>query len=207
VRTRTPLIMSAFIIAGMALVSALAWSKIPAGTPIAVHFDALGHPNAFAGKTVALVSLPLAGCGLTLLFVLLPILRPGAGNVRTADSSAYRVGWIGARGTSVDIPGDMTFFIALLIVAVGNFFGKTEPNGFVGIRTPWALSSDYAWEKSNRAAGRMLVAAGLVELGAIAVTDKVAASRILIGAILLAGLIGVLLSYYYWRTDPGRGNS
>lgn len=53
----------------------------------------------------------------------------------------------------------------------------------------------------------MLVAAGLLGLGAIAVTDKVTARRTLIGAILLAGLIAVLLSYYYWRTDPDRGKS
>ncbi|MGH9522393.1 MAG: SdpI family protein [Terriglobales bacterium] len=163
--------------------------------------------------------LPLTGCGLTLLFTVLPILRPSAANERTAGSMAYQVGWIGAllllavchvlivmqaRHTLVEIPGDMTFFVAILIVAVGNFLGKTEPNSLVGIRTWWALSSDYAWEKTNRAAGRMFVAAGLVGLGTVAVTDRATASRILIGAILLTGVAAVFLSYYYWRTDPDR---
>ena len=50
---------------------------------------------------------------------------------------------------------------ALFLIVIGNFLGKSHSNFFVGVRLPWTLSSDLAWEKSNRITGYGFVATGV----------------------------------------------
>src|SRR5207245_6500963 len=45
-------------------------------------------------------------------------------------------------GFSIKIDRLMPLGIGLLFVFLGNFLTRVEPNWFVGIRTPWTLSSD-----------------------------------------------------------------
>ena len=136
-----------------------------------------------------------------------------------ASSGGYLAGWIGAmtvmfvahctvilkaRGWPVDILGTVSIITALLFIAIGNVLGKTRPNAFVGVRTPWTRRSDYSWDKSNRAAGRMMVVSGLATLAVLAVAGPKAANIVLIGGIAVMTVVSVILSYIYWRRDPAR---
>ena len=44
---------------------------------------------------------------------------------------------------------------------LGNYLGKARQNAVFGIRTPWTLSDARVWDKTHRAAGRLMVLAGL----------------------------------------------
>ncbi len=44
--------------------------------------------------------------------------------------------------------------IAVMIFFAGILMEKSKRNYFIGIRTPWTLSSDTVWEKTNRLGGR-----------------------------------------------------
>ena len=215
---RAPLIVSLLLVAGMLAVSAWAWPLIPDSARIAIHWNFDGQPNGFASKETALLLGPVGGGALALLFFLLPFFTKRRANL-AKSAAAYKIGWIGtllalavahimvimhARGILLDIAGNSMFMFALLMTALGNFLGKTHPNPYVGVRTPWTKRSDYSWEKSNRAAGGMFVAVGLLTLGVLAVGDTHAAKYVLLGGILTVALISVTLSYVYWKRDPAR---
>jgi len=48
---------------------------------------------------------------------------------------------------------------SLLFLILGNYLPKTRSNWFFGIRTPWTLSSEEAWIKTHRIAGRLFILA------------------------------------------------
>jgi len=45
---------------------------------------------------------------------------------------------------------------------MGNYFGKLKNNWFMGIRTPWTLSSPEIWDKTHRLGGKLFMLAGLI---------------------------------------------
>ena len=85
-------------------------------------------------------------------------------------------------------------------VVIGNLIPRARPNWFVGIRTPWTLSSDRVWEKTHRIGGYAFVVMGiLVALGGLFGTVLVMPwMGGVIGAIVL-GL--VIYSYVEWRRE------
>jgi uncharacterized membrane protein len=111
---------------------------------------------------------------------------------------------LSAIGQPVDLKVILLPGAAGLFILLGNYLGKTRSNWFAGIRTPWTLSSDYAWEKTHRWAGRLFVLTGVMTLAAWFVADIEIAAWVMIAAIVVASLVSVLLSYFYWRNDPDR---
>jgi len=212
---RAPLVMSLCLIAAMLAVGAWVWPQIPETARLAVHWGADGRPNGYMHREAALAIAPLTAAGFTLAFAL--IARFGR-NI-ASSAAAFVAGWLGtlvmltvahfaiamlARGDAADVPGCTSFIAALFFIVVGNFLGKTRPNSFVGVRTPWSKKSDAAWDKSNRAAGRMTVAVGLASLAALVTDGAGAARHVLLFGILAMAVISTVLSYVYYRRDPER---
>ena len=92
--------------------------------------------------------------------------------------------------------------MGILFIALGNVLPRVEPNWFVGIRTPWTLSSDSVWRKTHRTGGWTfflggcaLLIEGVTPLGnfwpAMAVTTAAAV------------LIPVIQSYVLWKGEHG----
>ena len=81
--------------------------------------------------------------------------------------------------------------------------GKVRPNWFVGIRTPWTLSSTCSWDKTHRLGGRLFLACGIATLvcGLVRPTRGV---FVMLGTILPSTLVLVAYSYLVWRGDPDR---
>lgn len=52
--------------------------------------------------------------------------------------------------------------IGLLFILVGNYLPKLRSNFFVGIRTPWTLSSEEVWNQTHRVGGKIMVGMGFL---------------------------------------------
>ncbi|MGH9260981.1 MAG: SdpI family protein, partial [Acidimicrobiales bacterium] len=103
-------------------------------------------------------------------------------------------------GMAVPIERVVPLAIGVLLVFLGNYLARVEPNWFVGIRTPWTLSSDAVWRQTHRTGGPVFVVAGLV-VAAAALAPRAAAWPIMIAAIAGASLIPVVQSYVLWRKE------
>ncbi len=62
---------------------------------------------------------------------------------------------------SVNVGAIVAGLIGALMVVMGNYFGKIKRNWFIGIRTPWSLSSENVWNKTHRLGGRLFMIWGL----------------------------------------------
>jgi uncharacterized membrane protein len=212
-KTRTALIVSLAIAVLTSAVSIWGWVHIPDSAHIAVHWTASGKVNNWWPKDKVLAFGPIATLGLTALFAIIPAILPLRRNM--LNNPAYTTAWTGtvllfaalhamivARAGGLPLKGGGHG--VLLAAAIGNYLGKARRNWAVGVRTPWSLSSDYAWDKSNRLAGRLLVITGLLTLAAVAFQGTRAGVIVLIAGVLSIAVIATTASYFYWRTDAER---
>ncbi len=90
--------------------------------------------------------------------------------------------------------------IGLLFIVLGNYMGKIKPNWFVGIRTPWTLSSESVWNKTHRLGGWTFVLAGLVLI--ISPLFPTLSTRIIVVvAVVVAALISTIYSYFLYSRE------
>jgi uncharacterized membrane protein len=84
--------------------------------------------------------------------------------------------------------------IGLLFAVIGNQLSKVKRNFFMGIRTPWTLSSEAVWVRTHRVGGRIFMLCGL---GAAAAAFLPAPWNAIVFMVLVIGgaLAMVIASY------------
>lgn len=203
------------VIAGMWVAAALAWGSTP--DRVAVHWNWQGEVDRYGGRVEGLLMLPSMALGIYLLFLVLPRLDPARANYEkfagtysifrllftVSMALIYGVALLSAQGYPVDMALLMPAIVGGLLVVVGNFMGKLRPNWFVGIKTPWTLTSQRSWTKTHRMGGRLLVLAGLM----LILTGVVRTSWAFAGMwVAFMGFMAWVFIYSYleWRKDPDR---
>lgn len=199
--------------------SGWAWGQIAAGAQIPIHWGMDGRPNGWAPKEIGLLAVPLLTAGIGVLLALVPRFEPRRSNL-FRSATAYRAVSIGivvllgalhgvtvlaATGATIEIGRAVVFGTGVLFAVIGNYLPKVRSNFLFGIRTPWTLASDLAWDRTHRLLGRLWVLFGLA-LGALAVLGvggELMAGTMLVG-IALTLVLGVVYSYRVWRADPNR---
>jgi len=204
------------VIAALALiVSVWAYPQLP--PTIATHWNVRGTADGFSGRATAVLIMPLVIIGLTGLFNVLPKLDPRRANYAKFIDTYWLIanavilfilighGMIVATGLGVPVKIDrfMPIGVGLLFIVLGNFLTRVEPNWFIGIRTPWTLSSDTVWRKTHRTGGWLMVVGGFV-LAASVFLPHGAFLPLLIAAILIVAVIPVVQSYVLWKREQGK---
>jgi len=95
--------------------------------------------------------------------------------------------------------GAMSPAIGGLMFFMGILLEKAERNWFIGIRTPWTLSSDRVWKKTHEAGSWLFKVLGLLLFAGLFL------SSIIFWAII-AGAVGISLflfiySYFLWKKE------
>lgn len=215
---RLPMTVSLILLAAMAAMSVWGWAALPETARLATHWSFDGTPDGTMTKPLGLVLLPGIGLAIVLLMLAVPRIEPRRDNL-VASRKAFFVFWIGglgvlalshamivatALGYAVDVPGTLIVVIALMIAAGGNYLGKVRSNFFLGIRTPWTLSSELSWEKSHRLLGRLFVLSALVTLAVRFAIGVGPAYLTFAATVAASALLAIVSSYVYWKRDPAR---
>ena len=207
-------------IGAMFVLAAIVWPFAPDRIP--VHWALSGEPDRYGGKVEGLLLLPLITLGVYFLMRFLPKVDPRYANY-ALFRGAYGVLrlsmvvflalihglillWI--RGVELDVAVVVPVLVGVLLVVVGNLLGKIRPNWFVGVKTPWTLSSKRSWVKTHRMAGWTFVLLGLafVGLGLAGPVGQVPAFAVLVAASVGSVLWLFVYSYLVWRSDPEKTN-
>lgn len=198
-----------------AAVSLWFYPRLPETVP--THWNTHGQPDGYSSRLVAVAIMPIALLGLTGLFQVLPRIDPrGANYAKFLDTYWFLMNGVLAfmlvfhvtllaiaRGWDVNVNRVVLIGGGALFALVGNYLGRVESNWFLGIRTPWTLSSETVWRKTHRTAAWLFVAGGIVAV-AIGVVRPVGHLRFLaITAAIMAG-IPVVQSYVLWRRERAR---
>lgn len=147
---------------------------------MASHWNAAGEVDGYMSKFAALFMMPAMALVLFGLFLIVPKIDPLKNNIakfrRYFDifillfeifllyiyllTIAWSLGW------RFDMTAAMMPALAVLFYYMGIMIEKAERNFFIGIRTPWTLSSDRVWDKTHALGGKLFkVAALLTALG------------------------------------------
>jgi uncharacterized membrane protein len=177
-KVRDPFHVLALAIIALQIVIAIgAFPFLPPIVP--THWNAAGQVNGYASRWVNTILFPAISIGIYLLLRFVSALSPRlSGRSGVAANAQVRATLLVAillfmlvvqlcvtsiaLGIAIDITFVLTLAVALLFIVIGNFLGKTRRNFWMGIRTPWTLSSEVVWERTHRLGGWLLVACGLL---------------------------------------------
>lgn len=184
--------------------------------PMPSHWNAAGEVDGYTAKNWGLFLLPLVMVGMFLLYLAIPRIDPLKANI-TAFVREYNLLMVLLSGFMLYVYAltllwtlgfefNMSVMIlpamGVLFIAIGFLIGKARRNYFVGIRTPWTLSSDSVWVKTHRLGKWTFIAAGLVTLPAALLGED--GFWLFLGATLLAALVPVVYSYLLWRSEQSK---
>jgi uncharacterized membrane protein len=151
------------------------WGQLPERVPI--HFDMHGEANDWGSKGMIFL-MPAINVGIYFLLLFIPQIDPKKMNIEFFKANFYKI------RVAVSLFGfvlslllvhlslmttpdpHMVKFIPIaalaLMTAIGNFMINLKPNWFIGVRTPWTLSSDHVWKQTHLVLGRLWFYGGLI---------------------------------------------
>lgn len=196
-----------------AVVSSIVLLQIPSGLEIPLQWGLDGQPNRFGPAWQALFIPPIVIALVLVIFSSLQWIEPRKVNLNNSLRALngitmgiilmmliLQVGFV-ALVYGNDIPMQRLAICAsgLLFIVLGNFLSKTRSNFFIGIRTPWTLSSDEIWKKTHYLGSRLFMISGLVMLITSWVIDQNYLVYIVLATVLPAVLITVFYSWWLWH--------
>jgi uncharacterized membrane protein len=208
---------SEILIVGIALLSfaigVYYYPQMPA--QMASHWNARGQVDDYISRFWGSFLMPITLVGLVLLFMAIPRIDPLRENI--AKFRKYYDGFVilfmmfmvfvylQTILWSIGIRISPNVFVpvgaGLLFVGAGILCENTRRNWFIGIRTPWTLSSDQVWEETHRMGGRLFKIAGVISMVGI-FFQGYAVFFVLVPALLVA-VYTVVYSYAEYRREMG----
>ena len=184
---------------------------------IASHWNAAGQVNGYMSKFWGLFLIPFIMTGFVALLAVLPSIDPHKKNYEKFRD--YYDGFILLFALFLlaiqvqiilwsfgyQIGPNLTFpiLIGILFIYLGFLLDHAEQNWFVGIRTPWTLSSKTVWKKTHELGGKLFKIAGVIScLGIFA--GVYALWFVLVPALAVA-VITVVYSYFEYQKELKSG--
>ena len=180
---------------------------------LASHWDARGVADGYMSKTWALFLLPVIALAVTLFLAYLPRLDPLRENIEQFRNTyewflagillfllyihLLTLAWnLGFRFSMMMVlsPAFAAFFYGC-----GILIGRAKRNWFIGIRTPWTLSSDHVWEVTHRRGALLFRVCGLIALGGVILPDL--AIAFILVPVLATSVYLVVFSYWEYRRE------
>lgn len=188
---------------------------------MAIHWGTDLEPDGYASRLVGVVVLPMIGMAVAALPIFVTKLDPRPGShvvhARTLTLlsngagvllAALQVMILGvALGWSVDVPRVLPIGIGISLLVLGNVSPRVRPNWFFGIRTPWTLSNDEVWRRTQRFGGTVMTVAGAAIILAGVTMERDARSVVLLVGLLVAFVVPALYSFLVWKKLGRRGSS
>ncbi len=198
------------IIVAMFATGVLVYPHLPLFS--ASHWDSAGHANGMLPRFWAAFLAPSIALALWGLWALLPKIDPIAPGFKgfryvydfiwilltALLAYVYALTLLAGIGTPVDMARFIVPVLALFFAVLGALLPLVRRNWFVGIRTPWTISSDLVWSKTHLLGSRLLILAGFVMLLA-AFGSRAALPWLVLTPLLLSALIPVVYSYILFR--------
>ena len=190
------------------------WAYPQLPNVVVSHWGFNGQANGWSSREFHCLFFPALLAALYGLFNLMPKFDPHSDHyvefsnvyliMRTAILFVLFVVFAAATfsnlGYAINIGTTVAGVIGLLMIVLGNYFGKLKRNFFIGIRTPWTLSSDNVWNKTHRLGGRLFMIWGLGLVFAPWLAPTFAFIILLGGLVIVMTWISIY-SYLFYREE------
>jgi uncharacterized membrane protein len=173
--TRLTTIIVLVLIVGATIAGALLWNQLPA--QMASHWDVNDQVNGYMPRFWGVFLMPLVTVVMFLLFLIIPNIDPLKANIAEFRDAfnlfiTFIVGFMvyihaltlrwNLGYTNLGIGKAMLPAMGLLFIVIGSMLRKAKRNWFIGIRTPWTLSSDSVWNQTHRIGSILFMVSGVI---------------------------------------------
>ena len=145
---------------------------------MASHWSAKGEVDGYMSKFWGIFFMPFISIGLFLLFISIPKIDPLKENIAKFRKHfdgfivllmlflfyLYLLTIFWNLGFKFNMPQLLMPAFGILFFYTGILTENAKKNWFIGIRTPWTLSSEAVWEKTHKLGGRLFKILGLITL-------------------------------------------
>ncbi len=203
------------LIVGLILISFLMGAYLYTYMPekMASHWDANGRVNGYMPELSGLFLLPVISAILFLAFMLIPKIDPLKANIEKFRGHfdvfvlllfvflfyIHMLIMLWNLGYRFNIMQLLAPALGVIIYYSGVMTENAKQNWFIGVRTPWTLSSEVVWDKTNKLAGKLFKVAGVLAVMGL-VFPKYAIFLILV-PVILAAVYPVIYSYQKYQQE------
>lgn len=181
---------------------------------VATHWDFNGEVNGYSSALVAAAIFPLLMTGMYLLFLFLPYLDPKREQYANFAATYHQfknllivfiyilfiMTGLNGLGYSINIGFWTPLLVGALFAVIGVLMSKVKTNWFMGIRTPWTLSSETVWNKTHEASSKVMIVAGIL-MAATVLTPSTGKVVLFILAIAIIVITLPVYSYLLFRRE------
>jgi uncharacterized membrane protein len=175
--TRLTTIIVLVLILAATVAGVSLWNRLPG--QMASHWNVNDQVDGYMSKVWGVFLMPLITLGMFLLFLLIPNIDPLKANIAQfrdafnlfivlivgfmvyihALTLLWSLGYTGFGMSRAMMPA-----LGVLFIFVGYMLRKARRNFFIGIRTPWTLSSDRVWDETHRIGATLFTISGVLAL-------------------------------------------
>lgn len=196
------------VIAGVVL-----WNKLPEQMPS--HWNANDQVDGYMSKIWGVLLMPLITLGLLTLLLIIPKMDPLKANVAKFRETfnlfivfitvfllyihalilLWSLGYTSFKMSAAILP-----MLGVLFIFIGYLLKKAKRNFFIGIRTPWTLSSEAVWDKTHQLGSILFMLSGAFTILGSFFGGMMALAWMFV-PLIGSTLFLVIYSYVLYRTE------
>ncbi len=211
--TKTTSLIVLTLIAIAVIAGAILWNQLP--EQMASHWNANDQVDGYITKFWGVFLMPLVTLGMFGLFIALPNMDPLKANIAEFRGSfnlfivfitifmlyihgltlAWSLGYQSFKMSAAMLP-----FLGILFMFIGYMLRQAKRNFFIGIRTPWTLSSDTVWDKTHQLGSVLFTLSGVLAFAG-SFFGGMLAFWLLFVPLMGSTLVLVIYSYILYRNE------
>lgn len=180
---------------------------------MASHWNLRGEVDDYMPKFWGILLMPFISLFLFLLFLIIPKIDPLKENIEKFRkyfdwfiiliilflSYIYLLAIFWNLGFEFNMGRMLMPALGILFFYIGILLKNAKRNWFIGIRTPWTLSSDSVWDKTHQLGSKLFKIAGIITFLGILFPNYVLWTVLI--PILTASLYLVVYSYFEYQKE------
>ena len=175
--TRTTIFVTIFLIAFAVTFSVFVFGRLP--DQMASHWNTANQVDGYISRFWGAFLMPIMSIGILVLFLIIPSIDPLKANIAQFReyyntfitlivvfmtymhilTMLWNLGYNQFNMGTAMLPA-----MGLLFIFAGIMMRKAKRNFFIGIRTPWTLSSDRVWDETHRLGSILFIVSGILAL-------------------------------------------
>jgi uncharacterized membrane protein len=197
------------------LIGAYFYQQMP--EEIASHWGIDGQVNGYMSKFWGLFLIPIISVAMLVIFMILPVIDPMKKNIEKFKGYfdnfvliliifmfyVYNLTILWNIGITFDMGQLILPAMGVLFFYTGVLMENSKRNWFIGLRTPWTISDDRVWDKSNKLGGKLFKVSGIITVLGVLVP---AYGFLLMMTSIMASVLYVTVYSYFEYQRLNRGN-
>lgn len=171
--TKTTSILVISLIAIAVIAGVVLWNQFP--EQMASHWNVNDQADDYMPKFWGVFLMPIISLGMLILFLVIPNIDPLKANIAEFRNifnlfillivafmlyvHGLTLAW-NMGNQSFKMSAAMLPFLGILFIFIGYMLRQAKRNFFIGIRTPWTLSSDTVWNKTHQLGSVLFMVSG-----------------------------------------------